>query len=59
MAPYRLLHELDGVTDDDQILMVLPSTAWTGIQFIRIETISSPSWIAWREVEVISSDQAH
>jgi hypothetical protein len=24
-----------------------------GIRFIRIVTVTSPSWVAWREIEVI------
>ena len=25
------------------------------VRYVRVETVSSPSWVAWRELEVISS----
>ncbi len=50
----RVLAELRGVTDGGQLLEHTPSAPWTGIRAIRIETRSSPSWVAWAEVEVWS-----
>ena len=50
----RLLHEFDGMTQGDQVLEYAPPDPWQGIQFIRIETIASPSWVSWREIEVIA-----
>ncbi len=49
-----LIHEFSGNTSDSQILEFSPDTPLTGIQFVRIVTTSSPSWVAWREIEVIS-----
>jgi hypothetical protein len=48
----RLLHEFRGITTEGDILEFLPETPLTGIQYIRIVTTSSPSWVAWKEIEV-------
>jgi len=55
--PYWLLHEFLGYTYDAQYLEFSPSSPWQGIRFVKVETIYSPSWISWREVEIISDDQ--
>jgi len=52
----RLLHEFEGVTRDDQVLEYAPPESWQGIQFIRIVTLASPSWVSWREIEIIAAD---
>ncbi|HEV3480503.1 MAG TPA: hypothetical protein VG144_13785 [Gaiellaceae bacterium] len=31
---------------------VWPNTPWSGVRYLRIETIWGPSWPAWREIEV-------
>ncbi|HLO14610.1 MAG TPA: discoidin domain-containing protein [Anaerolineales bacterium] len=51
-------HELttfQGNTVDGQILIFTPAQPVQAIRFIRVETISSPSWVAWREIEVIDA----
>jgi hypothetical protein len=48
----RLLHEFVGNTAEGDILEFVPETALAGIQFIRVVTTSSPSWVAWKEIEV-------
>jgi Ca2+-binding RTX toxin-like protein len=50
--PYQLLHEFTGFTTDDQLLDHSPLTPWENVRFVRIETITSPSWVAWREIRV-------
>jgi hypothetical protein len=50
---YQLLYEFRGFTTDGQVLEYSPPTPWTGIQFIKVETVVSPSWVSWREIEVI------
>jgi hypothetical protein len=45
----------DGNTNDGDTLVFTPNPPLQNIQFIRIETISSPSWVAWREIEVIDA----
>jgi len=46
----RLLHEFSGYTTDGEVLEYAPSTPWTDVRFIRVETVASPSWVAWREI---------
>lgn len=50
----KLLREFKGVTKDGQMLECAPQTSWEGIQYIKIETVSSPSWVAWREIGVMA-----
>lgn len=49
---FVLLYTFEGSTVDSQLLEFAPEAPWEEIQFIRIETVSSPSWVAWREIEV-------
>ena len=54
----ELFYELarfEGATEDGQWLEYSPPQPWTGIQYIRLETVASPSWVAWREIEVIAA----
>jgi hypothetical protein len=48
--PYTLLHEFNGFTVDQQVL------TYTGapqqLRYVRVETVSSWSWVGWREIEV-------
>lgn len=50
--PFRLLHEFAGSTADGQRLEYAPPAPWENVRFLRIETTQSPSWVAWREIEV-------
>jgi F5/8 type C domain len=50
--PERLLQEFQGETRDPETLDYTPTTPVTGIRYIRIETTTSPSWVAWREIEI-------
>lgn len=52
----RLLYEFEGMTRDEQVLEYTPPEPWQGIQYIRIVTLASPSWVSWREIEVIAAD---
>lgn len=54
---FILLHEFRGNTADLDVLEYRPSTPLQNIQFIRVETISSPSWVAWREIEILAPTQ--
>jgi hypothetical protein len=38
------------------VLSFSPSEPWEGIRRIQIETVASPSWVAWREIEVIAAE---
>jgi hypothetical protein len=53
--PYILLHTFQGNTTDSQILTITPSQPWFGVRFFRIDTILSPSWVAWREIEILDA----
>lgn len=50
----QLLHEFAGNTIGDQLLEFVPPQPWEGFQFVRIETVDSPSWISWREIQVLA-----
>ena len=50
------LHIFSGTTEDSDVLVFTPETPIAGIRTIRIETTTTPSWIAWREVEVIAAE---
>lgn len=47
----------DGNTTDGQTLVFKPEEPQQKIRFIRVETVSSPSWVAWREIEVIDAGE--
>ena len=47
------VHRFEGTTAADDLLEFLPDEPLTGVRIVRIETTSSPSWVAWREVEVL------
>jgi hypothetical protein len=49
---YRLVKELRGRTKDRDVIEI-PTPGLAKIRFVRILTVQSPSWVGWREVEVI------
>lgn len=54
-GPQLLLHEFGGFTRSGDVLAYTPATAWEDVRYLRVETIASPSWVAWREIEVVSA----
>jgi hypothetical protein len=54
---FELVHTFQGHTEDSQYLVFMPEEALSGIQYIRVETVASPSWVAWREIEVLSAGE--
>jgi hypothetical protein len=48
------LGAIDGETNDGDYLVLAAGSPWLDLDTIRVETISSPSWVAWREIEVIA-----
>jgi hypothetical protein len=42
-----------GDTSDDQTLLWRPSSPLAGVTAVRVETDESPSFVAWKEIEVI------
>ncbi|MBN2503011.1 MAG: discoidin domain-containing protein [Anaerolineales bacterium] len=54
-ADLRQVHEFRQSTDEGDLLTLTPDSPLTDIQIIRIVTVSSPSWVSWKEIEVIGS----
>jgi hypothetical protein len=46
-----LLTTLSGPTSDYQVLEV-DASGWPPVRIVRVLTTASPSWVAWREVEI-------
>jgi len=49
----RLIHQFSGSMSDNQVLEFTPTIPLSNIQFIKIITTESPSWSAWKEIEVL------
>jgi hypothetical protein len=47
------VHVLSGRTSDGDWLVYRPSKPLVGVMSVRITTLRSPSWVAWREVVVL------
>jgi hypothetical protein len=52
---WRLLHRFQGETSDGQMLEYLFPRPIVGIKSIKVLTTHSPSWVGWREIEVIDA----
>jgi hypothetical protein len=50
----RLLTEFRGYTRDYDLLEYVPPEPLRDIQYIRVVTLESPAWVAWREIEILS-----
>lgn len=48
---YQTVYEFQGSANDNDWLIFKPDTPLLASQ-IRIQTISSPSWVAWKEIQV-------
>lgn len=48
----ELLHQFRGFSNDGDILEFSPVVPPVNIRFVKIITTQSPSWVAWREIEV-------
>ncbi len=46
-----LVYEFRGFTNDGDLLEFIPIIPLTNVQFVKIVTTQSPSWVAWREIE--------
>ncbi len=51
----KLLVELTAFTRDGEELEYVSQEALSNIRFVRIVTTSSPSWVSWREIEIIGT----
>lgn len=47
-----LIHEFRGFTTEPNTLEFQPSPPLTDIRYIKVLTTQSPSWVAWREIEI-------
>lgn len=52
-AELLLLHTFSGHTRDGDVLTVTPTTPWPPVCFLRVVTDVSPSWVSWREIEIV------
>lgn len=53
---FTRVETLSGQTVDGQTLSFAPNSR-SGVRYVRIETTSSPSWVAWNEIEVWATRQ--
>lgn len=51
-AAYQTVHEFQGSTHDNDWLLFKPDMPLENVSQIRIQTILSPSWVAWKEIQV-------
>jgi hypothetical protein len=49
---YLTVHEFNGSTNDNDWLIFTPEMPLEDVAQIRIQTIASPSWVAWKEIQV-------
>jgi hypothetical protein len=49
---YQTVQEFNGFTSDNDWLVFKPDPPLESVSQIRIQTIASPSWVAWREIQV-------
>lgn len=49
-----LVYEFKGFTNDGDLLEFVPIIPPTEVQFIKIITTQSTSWVAWREIEIVT-----
>ncbi len=57
ISPERFveLHIFSGATADSDVLVFHPDEPIRGVRLLRIETTTSPSWVGWREIQVIGA----
>ena len=49
---FELIHEFSGSTSDGDVLEFTLGEPLQGVLFVKILTTQSPSWVAWKDVEV-------
>jgi hypothetical protein len=54
-GPTFLLGTLAGDTSEGQVLALNVDPSLPPVRYVRVDTVNSPSWVAWREIEVIAS----
>jgi hypothetical protein len=53
---FKPIHIFSGTTADSEILIFHPDEPLRGIRTLRIETTTTPSWVGWREIEVLAAE---
>jgi hypothetical protein len=53
---YATVHEFAGTTADNDWLVFAPDVPLEDVGYVRILTVSSPSWVAWKEIRVIGKE---
>ena len=53
-----LLAEFRGITAEGDLLEATLPVALSGVETVRVETLASPSWVSWREIEVLGGLKA-
>jgi hypothetical protein len=49
------VHRFEGATAEGEVLEVSFDPALTSVVAVRVTTLSSPSWVSWREIRVLGS----
>lgn len=49
-----LLHTFEGHTTDGQVLELKTESPIEGVRYLRVNTRQSPSWVGWKEIEVLA-----
>jgi hypothetical protein len=49
-----LLHTFEGSTSDNQVLEFSAEAPIENVRYVRAVTMRSPSWVSWREIEVLA-----
>lgn len=54
---YQTVYEFNGSTNDNDWLVFAPDTPLENVAQVRVQTVSSPSWVAWKEIQVYGAAQ--
>jgi len=50
---FTTVHEFSGATQAGEWLVFQPAVPIEGVRSVRIQSVASPSWVAWSEIEVL------
>jgi len=50
----HMAYQFSGIEYDFDLLNFIPATPLDNIRYVRIVTTESPSWVSWREIEVLA-----
>jgi hypothetical protein len=50
----QMVREFSGHEYDFDVMNFVPATPLQNIRYVRIDTTESPSWVSWREIEVLA-----